>query len=296
MSQISSIEEQDEFPLLRSEESLSSIRTPKKRTLYESLTDKGNLFCIITFILMILGIIMIAYEDVNAAGYKRVLFIHVPRYVLSFGLFGFAGGFTNWIAIQMLFYKIPFVYGSGIIPARYMEIRNTIKNVIMMNFFDKTYLQKYIMQKAESYLGGTKLDDMVNKAVESETFDKILDTKLVELGSHPAMATFAMMGLDPKSLKPMVKPFVSSLGQALAPLLADKLKSGNLIDIDILRKEVDKLMTTKLQDLTPKIVTGLLEAVLLPHLSWLVFWGCFFGGIIGIISQAADYGYPISYQ
>jgi len=245
---------------------------------------------------MILGIIMIAYEDVNASGYKRVLFIHVPRYVLSFGLFGFAGGFTNWIAIQMLFYKIPFVYGSGIIPARYMEIRNTIKNVIMMNFFDKTYLQKYIMQKAESYLGGTKLDDMVNKAVESETFDKILDTKLVELGSHPAMATFAMMGLDPKSLKPMVKPFVSSLGQALAPLLADKLKSGNLIDIDILRKEVDKLMTTKLQDLTPKIVTGLLEAVLLPHLSWLVFWGCFFGGIIGIISQAADYGYPISYQ
>ena len=31
---------------------------------------------------------------------------------MSIGLFAFSGGFTNWIAIQMLFYKIPLIYGQ----------------------------------------------------------------------------------------------------------------------------------------------------------------------------------------
>lgn len=34
-------------------------------------------------------------------------------YFLSAGLFGFIGGFTNWLAIAMVFTKVPFLYGSG---------------------------------------------------------------------------------------------------------------------------------------------------------------------------------------
>ena len=39
--------------------------------------------------------------------------IEIARYFIAFGLFGFAGGFTNWLAIMMIFYRIPLVYGSG---------------------------------------------------------------------------------------------------------------------------------------------------------------------------------------
>lgn len=39
------------------------------------------------------------------------------RYILAFGLFGFAGGVTNWLAVKMLFDEIPGVYGSGISPS-----------------------------------------------------------------------------------------------------------------------------------------------------------------------------------
>ena len=38
---------------------------------------------------------------------------------MAFGLFGFAGGATNWIAIVMLFDEIPGVFGSGIIPKQF---------------------------------------------------------------------------------------------------------------------------------------------------------------------------------
>ena len=80
------------------------------------------------------------------------------NYVLSVGLFGFAGGITNWLAIKMLFDRIPgtrpgceirsciytcsmstiwlhiHIYavvgltGSGVIPRRFKEIRNTVKS------------------------------------------------------------------------------------------------------------------------------------------------------------------------
>ena len=49
------------------------------------------------------------------------------QYILAFGLFGFAGGITNWLAIKMLFDKIPGLYGSGIIEDRFVEIRETVK-------------------------------------------------------------------------------------------------------------------------------------------------------------------------
>ena len=31
------------------------------------------------------------------------------------GIFALSGGVTNWLAIYMLFDKIPFIYGSGVI-------------------------------------------------------------------------------------------------------------------------------------------------------------------------------------
>jgi hypothetical protein len=33
------------------------------------------------------------------------------RLVLAFGLFGFAGGITNWLAVKMLFDKVPGLMG-----------------------------------------------------------------------------------------------------------------------------------------------------------------------------------------
>ena len=46
---------------------------------------------------------------------------------MSFGLFGLAGGVTNWVAVYMLFEKVPYLYGSGVIPTRYVEIRSVFR-------------------------------------------------------------------------------------------------------------------------------------------------------------------------
>ena len=40
-------------------------------------------------------------------------------FVLMTGVFALSGSITNWIAIHMLFDKVPFLYGSGVILDRF---------------------------------------------------------------------------------------------------------------------------------------------------------------------------------
>ena len=47
------------------------------------------------------------------------------------GLFALSGGVTNWLAIHMLFEKVPFFYGSGVIPSRFKEFKLGIKQLVM---------------------------------------------------------------------------------------------------------------------------------------------------------------------
>ena len=43
--------------------------------------------------------------------------------LFTVGLFALSGAFTNWIAVHMLFEKVPFLYGSGVIPARFEDFK-----------------------------------------------------------------------------------------------------------------------------------------------------------------------------
>ena len=60
--------------------------------------------------------------------------------VLSTGLFALSGGVTNWLAIHMLFERVPGLYGSGVIPLRFEEFKVGIRELIMEQFFDRVDL------------------------------------------------------------------------------------------------------------------------------------------------------------
>ena len=54
--------------------------------------------------------------------------------ILMIGLFSLSGGITNWLAIHMLFEKIPFIYGSGIIPINFKLLYCQSLNCQPLNF------------------------------------------------------------------------------------------------------------------------------------------------------------------
>ena len=43
------------------------------------------------------------------------------------GIFALSGALTNWLAIYMLFEKVPGLYGSGVIPLHFEEFKQGIK-------------------------------------------------------------------------------------------------------------------------------------------------------------------------
>ena len=101
-----------------------------------------------------------------------IIGIFSPLYseqILTAGLFALSGSITNWLAVHMLFEKVPFLYGSGIIVRRFEDFKLGIKNLIIEEFFKKESLENLFK------------DDVVdkNKILEEINYDKIFD-KFIE--------------------------------------------------------------------------------------------------------------------
>jgi len=189
-------------------------------------------------------------------------------YVLGTGLFAVSGGVTNWVAIKMLFNKVPGLYGTGIIPGKFKEIRLVLKNVVMKNFFDETYLNFYLKDKVLNMDIEGKLTEFLN----SDKLEAVLE---------------AVLGDDAKMMVPIIRPFLKKTGVSLAPVLKEKIKSLDLMnDLESVNKQIDNMLTTRLEELTPEKVKMLLSEVMKEHLYWLIIWGNVFGGILGLISTA----------
>jgi len=216
------------------------------------------------------------------------------KYLLAFGLFGLAGGTTNWLAVKMLFDRIPpagpvSLVGSGVIPKRFKEIRATVKEMLMETFFERSFLEAYLNKKSAELKGQVDISAKVKAVVESPDVDLLLDKQLVQLGTRPEGMLFAMMGIKPEQLKPVVKPFIVSLAGDVGPLLEKQIDMKSVMGADALRAEVDRLLSQRLLQLTPEKVKLLVEGVIRKHLGWLVVWGNVMGGLIGIVAQASGY-------
>ena len=201
------------------------------------------------------------------------------EWVLAVGLFGFAGGATNWLAVKMLFDRVPLLYGSGVIPARFRAIREAVKDAIMRYFFDEEYLARFFAGQ----VAGEGIEEKVQKVLASEEVDAIIDRKLAELASSPQGMMIQLVGIQ--KVKPLVKQFVLGVGSELAPLLA----AGAGSEVQAMRAQVDELLETKLAELTPERVKAMMEEVIREHLGWLIVWGNVFGGTIGLLSKALGY-------
>ncbi len=72
--------------------------------------------------------------------------------LLTMGLFAFSGAITNWLAVHMLFEKVPGLYGSGIIPLQFETIKKAIKSLMMEQFFTKQNIDKFLTDQSTTQL------------------------------------------------------------------------------------------------------------------------------------------------
>ncbi len=205
--------------------------------------------------------------------------------ILTVGMFAFSGAITNWLAIHMLFEKVPGLYGSGVIPARFEEFKAAIQSMMMDQFFTDENIDKFL-----SSSGGIQPDlhlaPVIEKVDLSPAFDDLVD--VIMKSSFGGM--LGMMG-GQEALMPLREPFIEKMKSSLvamtkteefAELLKSEIEQPEVLS-DI-KSKVSTIITTRLEELTPQMVKEIVQEMIKKHLGWLVVWGGVFGGVIGYLT------------
>ncbi|WP_417820655.1 DUF445 domain-containing protein [Terasakiella sp.] len=190
------------------------------------------------------------------------------------GLFALSGGITNWLAVHMLFEKIPFLYGSGVIPSRFEDFKAGIKKLIVEEFFSHEHIERFFLQNSES---------MGSSIVEKIDFDRVFNglTEAIEGSSLGGM--LSMVG-GRKALEPLREPVTQKLQNIVGELAENSTKGTSTQDVTAaLVAKVEVIIDNRLNELTPQNVKDIVQDMIRKHLGWLVVWGGVFGGLIGLV-------------
>jgi len=203
--------------------------------------------------------------------------------VLFTGLFALSGAITNQLAIHMLFEKVPFLYGSGVIEKNFSVFKISIKNMIMKQFFSKDQLNNFFSNEEKKI----NLTPLVESADFSPAFDA-LSTTVMESKFGGAIQMFG----GEEALEGLREPFSNKLKSAVSKIVSSDTFKAQLehhIQNSVLSEDmissVEELITHRLEELSPKMVKELVQELIKEHLGWLVVWGGIFGGLIGLISS-----------
>ncbi len=206
-------------------------------------------------------------------------------FILNMGLFALSGAFTNWLAVHMLFEKVPGFYGSGVIPARFEEFKHGIKTLIMEQFFTPENIEQFL---ANSLSGGGEehSESFVKKMTDKVDFNAAYDS-LVDVIMESSFAGMLSMLGGADALNPLRDPFINKMRGFLGRLADDKdfLKQFQQSTTDNLLSKVEIVVEKRLDELTPELVKEIIQLMIRKHLGWLVVWGGVIGGLIGLLSS-----------
>jgi uncharacterized membrane protein YheB (UPF0754 family) len=202
--------------------------------------------------------------------------------VLGTGLFAVSGAVTNWLAIHMLFEKVPGFYGSGVIPARFGEFKAGIRTLVMEQFFNPANVQQFFSMLDEGKPGSTVLDSVISKVDFNTAFDGLVD--VIMKSSFGGM--LGMVG-GVNALKPLREPFVGKMQEFLHKVGEDREVLGQLgaHNSAALLQRVEAIVDKRLEELTPQLVKDIIQQMIRKHLGWLVVWGGVVGGLLGLLVE-----------
>ena len=195
-------------------------------------------------------------------------------FIIITGVFALSGSLTNWLAIHMLFEKVPLLYGSGVILDKFEDIKLGIKNLILQELFTETQINNFLLD---------------NKVSASETIINKIDFDKVFLGLVEAIegsqlgGMLAMVG-GRKALDPLKDPFTKKLKIIIEDFVTENTSNENSSETTAsLLLKIENILDARLADLSPEDIKIIIQKMIKEHLGWLVVWGGFFGGFLGLV-------------
>lgn len=205
---------------------------------------------------------------VTLVGY---IIIDATSILLMMGLFALSGGITNWLAIHMLFEKVPFLYGSGVILNNFEEFKKGIKTLVMDEFFNEeniTYFLKQTQEKSKA-------------SIHSKLDYEVIFENLTEAITNSQLGNMLAMFGGKKALEPLKQPVIEKLSEITQQIIDAPDSNLSASNIDEFKNQIETILNNRLKDLTPEQVKVIIQDIIKSHLGWLVVWGGAIGGLIG---------------
>ena len=210
-------------------------------------------------------------------------FLFNQAIVLSIGLFALSGAVTNLLAVHMLFEKVPFLYGSGVIQLKFAGFKAAIKNLILTEFFSE--------QKISQLLGNKTMDIDLQPVINEVDLNPAFDT-LLDVIEHSQFGSMLAMFGGSAAVEPMRESFIEKMRSSLLDIsetaefkaLVNSRLTQTSLASDSLFTTVSGLVDDRLDELTPKMVKDIIQTMIREHLGWLVVWGGVFGGLFGLVA------------
>lgn len=209
--------------------------------------------------------------------------------VKTVGLFALSGAITNWLAIHMLFEKVPGLYGSGVIPDRFEDFKLGIHNLMMEQFFTEQNIDRFLATDGKHF--DLNLAPILQKIDLTPTFDS-----LVEVINNSSFGSMLGMIGGTEALEPLKQPFIDKMSESLQTISQDEaflaLLHSELENPDVMneiRQKVMLIVQKRLDELTPKMVKDIIQSMIRQHLGWLVVWGGVLGGLIGLLAALIQF-------
>jgi len=211
--------------------------------------------------------------------------------IFSVGIFALSGALTNWLAIHMLFERVPLLYGSGVIPNRFAEFKHAIKQLIMTQFFTEANLKRFIAEEEDTISQWLKPGQIIDALDYERIFKKLVDA-IMESSFGGMLGMFG----GEAALDRLKEPFIEKIKTALNEMVSGpvfKQALARSIDADSLSADmsqrIESIVDQRLDELTPQMVKQIVQEMIRQHLGWLVVWGGVFGGLIGLLVSLSGF-------
>lgn len=198
----------------------------------------------------------------------------------SVGCYALSGALTNWLAIYMLFEKVPFLYGSGVIPERFESFKAGMRNLIMQEFFTAENIDAVIAQSNDKKKWRALADEL--------DYDKMYDALTEGLLQSQMGKLLAMVG-GQTAIESLRAPVQGKLKTVIEDTLSDEHLQQQVMNKfqnqEQFLSKIEGIVERRLEALTPKMVKNIIQKMIREHLGWLVVWGGVFGGLIGLVAN-----------
>jgi len=208
-------------------------------------------------------------------------------WLLSIGLFALSGSVTNWLAIHMLFERVPGFYGSGVIPLHFEEFKRGIRKLIMQQFFNQENIDKFLHTSGDL---NASFDAEVTKLIDKLDLEKAFESLLDVIMASSFGGMLGMLG-GRDALNALKEPFVTKMreyfrnvvdSQEFKDSIASGIANAGGGKASLLSK-IEHVVESRLDELTPQLVKEIMQSMIKKHLGWLVVWGGVLGGFIGFV-------------